>query len=229
VTEIISIENESIVPTLSEVYDAQGVPRDRRPTKEIEATGQKALGLFIKTAKATGILAEISHSEFASIYHGMGKNEYPAPIEDIYERSDSLALCAATVGQAVCALITDLFEAGDFLLGTFLDTVASVATDRASHILEIYYKRILGVSDVTVLCYSPGYCGWHVSAQKKLFEYLRPEQIGISLRDSLLMEPLKSISGVLLAGPAEIHEIDNSYPFCGQCRMQPCRNRQPNR
>ena len=76
-----------------------------------------------------------------------------------------------------------------------------------------------------VLSYSPGYCGWHISAQQKLFQYLRPGDIDISLNDSYLMTPLKSVSGVLVAGRKEIHYFDNSYPFCQDCKVESCLER----
>lgn len=76
-----------------------------------------------------------------------------------------------------------------------------------------------------LLRYSPGYCGWHISGQKALFAALRPEEIGISLRESFLMEPLKSISGVIVGGPGRIHEFEPSYPFCAECKSRSCRER----
>jgi hypothetical protein len=39
------------------------------------------------------------------------------------------------------------------------------------------------------------------------------------------MDPLKSISGVIVAGRAEIHEFDNDYDFCAECGTRTCRER----
>ena len=75
------------------------------------------------------------------------------------------------------------------------------------------------------LRYSPGYCGWDITGQRKLFHALRPEEIGITLRESCLMEPLKSISGVLVAARPEDHRFDNTYQFCRTCSTQTCRSR----
>jgi hypothetical protein len=75
------------------------------------------------------------------------------------------------------------------------------------------------------LRYSPGYCGWHISGQRKLFDFLKPETIGISLRESHLMEPLKSVSGVVIVGPAGIHAFQDEYPFCERCKTHGCRER----
>ena len=72
------------------------------------------------------------------------------------------------------------------------------------------------------LSYSPGYCGWNIDAQKKLFSFLKPQQIGISLNESCLMTPLKSVTGVLVYGNKSIHQFDNSFSFCFNCKVQSC-------
>ncbi|MCK4414710.1 MAG: hypothetical protein KAY32_14345 [Candidatus Eisenbacteria sp.] len=75
------------------------------------------------------------------------------------------------------------------------------------------------------LRYSPGYCGWNISGQRALFAALKPERIGITLRPSMLMEPLKSVSGVVVGGRPEIHRFADRYPFCADCRTHGCRER----
>jgi hypothetical protein len=79
--------------------------------------------------------------------------------------------------------------------------------------------------DLLTLAYSPGYCGWHISGQKKLFEYLHPEKIQITLNNSFLMNPLKSVSGVLITGKREIHKFKNSFSFCYLCKTKSCLER----
>jgi hypothetical protein len=76
-----------------------------------------------------------------------------------------------------------------------------------------------------VLPYSPGYCGWHISGQRALFRHLEPERIGITLNTSFLMQPLKSVSGVLVVGDPRIHEFDNDFDFCAECATLDCRAR----
>ena len=79
--------------------------------------------------------------------------------------------------------------------------------------------------DIAVLRYSPGYCGWHMTGQRKLFEFVQPDRIGVSLTPSCLMQPLKSVSGVMIAGPREIHNFEPSYPCCAECETHGCRAR----
>ena len=74
-----------------------------------------------------------------------------------------------------------------------------------------------------VLAYSPGHRGWHVSGQRALFAALSPEEIGITLNSSCLMQPLKSVSGVLVAGHPDVHDFDDDFPFCSECSTRDCR------
>ncbi|MBO5426929.1 MAG: methionine synthase [Prevotella sp.] len=69
--------------------------------------------------------------------------------------------------------------------------------------------------------FSPGYCGWHVMEQQKLFPLFCGETCGVSLTDSSLMMPIKSVSGVIGLGK------DVRYlPYtCGLCNYADCYKR----
>jgi hypothetical protein len=58
-----------------------------------------------------------------------------------------------------------------------------------------------------------------------LFERLRPAEIGVGLTASCLMDPLKSVSGVLVAGPAAVHRFRPTFTFCDACATHACRAR----
>jgi len=42
------------------------------------------------------------------------------------------------------------------------------------------------------------------------------------LNERCLMHPLKSVSGVLAAGPADIHQFTPAWAFCADCRNRTC-------
>jgi cobalamin-dependent methionine synthase I len=130
----------------------------------------------------------------------------------------------------VCNQISELFADHDYAQASLLDAAASEAADLAAATLEKVAAnnfRMSGImrSDSVALRYSPGYCGWHVSGQKALFARLQPDEIDISLRESCLMEPLKSVSGVVVGGPLKIHQFNPDYPFCADCSDYGCRDR----
>ncbi|MFQ5806109.1 MAG: vitamin B12 dependent-methionine synthase activation domain-containing protein, partial [Phycisphaerae bacterium] len=208
----------------------QGIPAGLVVPAAIEALCATALSLLSEVAAPAGVLLEISKPDFEVVYEGEGRNEARTPVGDIFGRADGLSLFVVTLGERVSREIEERFRAKDLALGAMLDAAASVAADKLAEIAESRFLEALlrtgrATPSTCVLCYSPGYCGWHVSGQKRLFEILHPEQIGVTLRDSFLMQPLKSVSGVLIAGPKEIHSFEMSYPFCSECETQGCRAR----
>ena len=50
-------------------------------------------------------------------------------------------------------------------------------------------------------------------------------QGGVTLNASCLMQPLKSVSGVLVAGERDIHDFVQDYDFCDVCTTHHCRLR----
>jgi len=229
VREIVEIAPAAIVPEPAAVLAHLGVPPESAGDRG-RALLSEAIEIFVGRAGPEAIMVEVSTEEFVSIYRGEDRNEPVTPLGQIFPRSDQLALFAVTVGEEVGREIMRRFAAREFAFGSILDAVASEATERAGDVLEGRFReslacRRIGGPTLGVLRYSPGYCGWHISGQQKLFLALRPEEIGITLRESYLMQPLKSMSGVIVAGERSIHAFEDGYPFCRECRTHGCRAR----
>jgi hypothetical protein len=182
--------------------------------------------MFLKQARPVGVWADLSIAEFALVFPGKGDNAPDAPLKDVYPEADRLALFACTIGAAITEHIRTLFDRHDYALGYVLDAVASAGADRLAGLVQNDYETQVGPhAGLALLRYSPGYCGWHVSGQGRLFNFLKPQDVGITLRESFLMEPLKSVSGVFVLGRREIHRFDNTFDFCSDCRNPSCRER----
>lgn len=228
--EVLEFSQSDLALDMDAVFENQGIPPGATVSPQINRLYGQAADLLVETASPAGILCEISRSEFGMVYSGEGRNEPETPVGDIFARADRLALFAITLGAEAGAEIARLFNVNDFALACMLDSAASVAADQIADLVERRYRDALRLDDWRpddggVLRYSPGYCGWHISGQKRLFEFLHPEQIGVTLRDSYLMEPLKSVSGVIVAGPREIHNFPITYAFCKHCETRSCRQR----
>jgi len=228
--EIINISLAEIEPVRTPIFQSQGIPPGNKPSRVVYDLYDEGVELFLKLAEPVTIISEISIREFAAIYAGAGKNEKDTPLEHIFPRAANLALFAGTLGEKISREISRLLEGCDFAHGFMLDSVASFCADKVAAISEQFFLKFLlkgGQADdsIRVLNYSPGYCGWHISGQGKLFAYLHPEEIGIRLNESYLMTPLKSVSCVLVAGERKIHYFKNNYPFCNECKTHTCRSR----
>ncbi len=220
---------ERIVFSIGEATPPQGAVLERMgmasPNDMSARTGvlvESATEEFERLAEPRGLVDDVTADEFASVYAGEGRNGHETPLEKIYPRADSLALFVATLGARVSTRIGELFAADDMARGFVLDAIASAAADLLTDRLAGRYRERVSGDGTAVLGYSPGYCGWHISAQRKLFERLSPDEIGISLNESCLMQPLKSVSGVLVAGAGSIHRFRPEYSFCGECTTRQC-------
>lgn len=227
---VVDLSVEAVIPDRALVLAHQGLPPGAAVPDHIGELHDEALAQFVETARPRGVLAEVGLHAFNAIYAGEGHNDPSGPVADICPRADRLALFAATVGPETTAAIAAAFAANDFAHASMLDAVASEAADRAAEAMEAAFEDTLRAEgwnppDGGVLRYSPGYCGWHVTGQRKLFAALAPEAVGITLTDSCLMQPLKSVSGVLVAGPMATHEFPPTYNVCKACETFTCRDR----
>lgn len=129
------------------------------------------------------------------------------------------ALFIATVGPEFDLWSKETFSSGDPLAGYIIDLLGSeiaesIADWLENKIIEITTEQKLKCSNR----YSPGYCGWSVTEQQKLFKFFPEQFCGISLTDSSLMKPHKSVSGIIGISP-EIKWKD--YP-CEVCTAVHC-------
>jgi hypothetical protein len=229
-SQIVEIPTSELIPSREDVLEQQGVPRGTPVRPHIENICFRALQLLDETAVTVAVTAPISKQKFEIVLAGEGNNEEETPVGEVLEQAEHLLLFAVTIGKATSTAIDRLFQCSDYALGCMLDAAASTAADRAAAYVERQFSISLAAdgwndSSGAALRYSPGYCGWDISGQKKLFEYLEPEQIGLTLSPSYLMEPLKSVSGVVLAGPRDMHEFQPYFPSCATCETQSCRER----
>lgn len=229
-TRVLSLDGVRVAPSRVATLKTQGVPEGHDVPDRVIALADEARSVYESLVHPRGVLAEISRSEFEELYVGEGRNADPSLLPQIIGQAHHLALFAATLGEPLCQRINELFRTNDPAMGSMLDGIASFCADSAASLLGTLFLETLvdeGKADAEtrVLPYSPGYCGWHVSGQRKLFAYLDPGLIEIELNDSCLMSPLKSVSGVLVAGPAQIHDFDNDFEFCLDCATWDCRER----
>jgi hypothetical protein len=229
---ILDFSGVRLAPDRTAVLQHLGIPPGSAISERIEQLYASGAELFARRVVPAGIVAEIALDAFAELYRGEGRNAPAGPVAEIVPRAEHLAVFAVTLGRPIGTALHQCFEAGDLALAYMVDALASVAADEVAELAERRFASTLRergwtTPDGVALRYSPGYCGWDVSGQKKLFAYLQPAAIGLTLTDSCLMQPLKSVSGVLIAGPRAIHRFRPTYDFCERCEDRTCRHRLP--
>ena len=117
------------------------------------------------------------------------------------KHSSELALFSATCGDKIEKYSKQLMKQGQALEGLITDLIGSTITEAIVDYLHDHIKNIAFMKGIEVSNrYSPGYCNWNVSDQHKLFSLLKNYTCGISLTESSLMLPVKSVSGIIGLG-----------------------------
>lgn len=222
---------EEVVPSVDAVARAMGLPEAAAMVPRVAALVDEARAIFVRLASPRGVAKDVDHATFARLYAGGGRNDAQTPLDGIHPQAEVLVLFVATLGEPVCEAIVKCFAGRDPALGFVLDTVASEAADtlatRIGEQVQVQARQSGAASpESAALPYSPGYCGWHVSGQAALFRELAPEpHVGVVLNDSFLMQPLKSVSGVVVVGPPAIHDIVTDFDCCDRCASRQCQDR----
>ncbi len=106
-----------------------------------------------------------------------------------------------TAGKTISEESSRLLYGEDPILGYILDTLGSMITEAACDLLQSFLKKELeSTNDQLTNRYSPGYCQWPIADQHKLFSFFPENVCEISLSDSALMSPMKSVSGIIGIG-----------------------------
>ena len=109
-----------------------------------------------------------------------------------------------------------------FIADSLGSVIAENTADRMEHHLQTSIDK-LGWHHTNR--FSPGYCGWHVSEQQLLFPLFDGHTCGVTLTDSSLMVPIKSVSGIIGLGK-EVRRLDYT---CGLCNFEKCYKRKQKR
>jgi hypothetical protein len=101
------------------------------------------------------------------------------------------------------------------VLSYIVDTIASVTEEQTTDVLHDHVGKQMQMQGLKITNrYSPGYCDWSVSEQHLLFSFFPVNFCGITLTESALMVPLKSVSGIIGIGKT-VKRVDYSCDSCG--------------
>jgi hypothetical protein len=85
--------------------------------------------------------------------------------------------------------------------------------------IQYFLKEEMGRINLKITNrYSPGYCGWRVAEQQRLFKMFPVDFCNIRLTESMMMDPVKSVSGIIGVGKEVKY---NSYT-CNLCNSFNC-------
>ncbi|MFH1619240.1 MAG: vitamin B12 dependent-methionine synthase activation domain-containing protein [bacterium] len=125
-----------------------------------------------------------------------------------------------TIGERVEERIEEFCKKGDPLRTWLFDSVCSYLAEKlAERVQKAAVSRFKNMKPTNR--FSPGYCDWHITQQKKLFCLFTGMDIAVSLNSACMMIPRKSISGLFGLCKKTVSE---TIP-CKSCPKKDCPSR----
>jgi hypothetical protein len=135
------------------------------------------------------------------------------------EKSEFFALYACTAGGEITRMASEYNYKGQAVYAYIVDSLGSIIVERAMDIIHQRLKSVMNERGLRITNrYNPGYCDWDIKEQKKLFGLLPDGFCGINLTDSMLMQPIKSVSGIIGIGK----EVTYDQYTCNYCKDINC-------
>lgn len=131
--------------------------------------------------------------------------------------AEEVTLFICTAGPLVGEMSRRSMKEGDLLRGYVYDVIGSEVVECAADTMQDELKKAAGTRGMNITNrFSPGYCGWDVAEQHKLFSFFKDNFCDITLTPSALMNPVKSVSGLTGIGrnvrytSYQCHKCDDS-------------------
>lgn len=135
------------------------------------------------------------------------------------KKSDSAAIFLCTAGEEIGIMSRNAMKKKDLLSGYIYDIVGSETVESAADKMQDELQNAMSAESLKITNrFSPGYCGWNVSEQHKLFKLMPDNYCGIRLLPSSLMDPEKSVSGIIGVG----NNVKRLPYKCNLCDMKDC-------
>jgi len=133
--------------------------------------------------------------------------------------AEAVALFLCTAGDEIGQRIRKYMSGIDLLKGYVYDVTGSEIVEAAAGLIQERLRISMQEAGYGITNrFSPGYCGWDVSEQHKLFSLHPSNFCGITLSPSSLMHPVKSVSGIIGIGK---NVRFNPYS-CSLCESRNC-------
>ncbi len=210
--------------------------------KVLSATQGKGFARLLKRPKIAQIFAEIQ-ADLPQFYEPQliwdifpvkqidedcfllenGSKVGGGPVVQVMEEATHIIIGMCTVGPRCDAQIDKYSKEGNNLAAVILDGIASFLVDQ---IRETFFnqtaQKYKNQDKFSSIPLCPGESDWDVTDHSEFFALLRPEQIGMSLRTSMLMIPMKSLS--FMIGVSDQPFALNDQKRCDFCpRRTKCR------
>jgi hypothetical protein len=216
-----TLEADSLPISVAEVYEAMGGAGEANLEldAEVESMIGELRGLMVPRFLFYTVDGNVDLESDSLILDGVSFSVGRIIARQLH-CSQSFAIFVATAGEEFERWAKQLNDEGDMLRTVIADCLGTIVAEKAADAMEVALQQSMDAKGwLHTNRYSPGYCGWHVSEQQRLFSLMPDERpCGVMLTESSLMLPIKSVSGVIGLGPDVRHQ---DYT-CGLCSYADC-------
>ena len=201
--------------TRRQVLRSLGYPRGKAPSPRVQERLEALEPVCRGLLQARGMMRLLDAADAGELGIGL----IGAPM---------LGLGVCTVGPGLEAGSARRAHEDAPLDALILDAYGSAAAEVAADALNFKLcaeARAVGVYPGAR--FSPGYPGWDIAAQRTLLALLDAGALGISLTESLMMLPRKSVSFATRLRPGAPTRRQDSARRCARCGMTSCAYREP--
>ncbi len=142
----------------------------------------------------------------------------------LFKKSEITVLAVCTIGKELEKRGSQFISKGELSKGVIIDSIASHAAEKTAEyvnkiIIEDLKEEI--AEKLVSSRFSPGYCQWELDkGQEMIFNLIDAEKIGVSLSNSKMMHPIKSVSFAINIGKEIDQELGERG--CETCDMVNC-------
>jgi len=112
--------------------------------------------------------------------------------------STEVIIMAVSIGQQLEQAVKQYFRQGEYTRGLLLDAAGTTAVETAADSVSRLISEQAAKSGMTITSrFSPGYGDWNITVQPTIVTLANAEQIGITVTESCMLIPRKSVTAII--------------------------------
>lgn len=204
----------------NEVYRYLGYPAGFAPSARIAKSISQVIAQARSYLRPRGVYVVYPVTHLTAHSLQLGGVTISGKIGEFLHRSEQVAVFVVTAGEEISKLSEAAAKDGDAFSAWVIDALGSWAAESAADALMQRIRPHLGEGQELSLRYSPGYCGMSIAQQRNLFQLVPANAVEVTLTPSMLMRPLKSISGLVGLAPRDV--VGQYHSPCELCPLARC-------
>lgn len=220
----VTLDPAEIEPDSAEVLRYLGYPEGIAGAMRIRARIAEAIAACRAELSPRGLYSVYEVTEGAPDRLTLADgSKFSGEIGEFLGGARRAAVFLATAGPEIVGLAESAARSRDTLSGLVYNAIGSHVAEAVVERLVADLRNRIHPEESLTMRYSPGYCGISLAQQRTIFRLVDAGRIGVELLPTLIMKPIKSVSGLIGIGPERLIRARGNP--CDECPMRDCRMR----